>query len=227
NQGSVTYAINNSGQMVGQYGANGGLHGFVETTVANPPAPAGTTADMVLRGANSSGAVAGQYEIYDIGNNSILAGYSLGQVGTAWAFVALGGFNGSDTSDMLLRNSGTGGFEVYDISNDITGAAFLGNVGLDWQVMGFGNFASLGETDMMLRNVNTGGVEVYDINNNQITGASFMGTVGLDWQQAAFGTFSRRGTSDRVLRSTKNGGVGGFEIVTKQKARGAFMGAAG
>jgi len=61
---------------------------------------------------------------------------------------------------MLLRNSSTGGFEVYDISNNnITGAAFLGAVGLDWQVLGFGNFSSLGENDMVLRNVNTGGVE--------------------------------------------------------------------
>src|SRR5207302_7676910 len=60
---------------------------------------------------------------------------------------------------MLLRNSSTGGFQVYDISNNnITNSAFLGTVGLDWQVMGFGNFSSLGETDMLLRNVNTGGL---------------------------------------------------------------------
>ena len=77
-----------------------------------------------------------QYEIYDIGSNTILAGYSLGQVGTDWGFVTLGGFNGRDTTDMLLRNAKTGGFEVYDISNDVIGAAFLGNVGMDWQVMG-------------------------------------------------------------------------------------------
>jgi len=65
-----------------------------------------------------------------IRNNAILAGYSLGQVGTTWAFVTLGSFFGTDTTDMLLRNSSTGGFEVYDISNNnITNAAFLGNVG--------------------------------------------------------------------------------------------------
>ena len=82
--------------------------------------------------------------------------------------VTLGGFFGSDTTDMLLRNSNTGGFEVYDISNNnITNAASLGTVGLNWQVVGFGNFSSGGETDMMLRNSNTGGVEIYDISNNQ------------------------------------------------------------
>src|SRR5262249_57796748 len=101
-------------------------------------------------------------ELYDMGRKAILSGNSLGQVGTSWGFVTLGGFNGSDTTDMLLRNSSTGGFEVYDISNNnITAAAFLGNVGLDWQVMGFGNFGSFGETDMMLRNGNTGGGGVY------------------------------------------------------------------
>jgi len=62
---------------------------------------------------------------------------------TTCAFVTLGDFFGSYTTDMLLRTSSTGGFEVYDISsNNITGAAFLGAVGLDWQVLGFGNFSS-------------------------------------------------------------------------------------
>src|SRR5262249_27785583 len=135
--GTEAFGINDNGQVVGFYTDVSGTHGFVETTVANPAAPPGTTADMVLRGSNTSPTVMGHYEIYDIGSNTIFAGYSLGQVGTDWGFVTLGGFNGGDTSDMLLRNGRTGGFEVYDISNDITGAAFLGNVGLDWQVMGF------------------------------------------------------------------------------------------
>jgi hypothetical protein len=56
-----------------------------------------------------------------------------------WQFSGLGRFFGSDTTDMLLRNSSTGGFEVYDIANNnITGAAFLGTVGLNWQLAGFG-----------------------------------------------------------------------------------------
>src|SRR5437667_11687830 len=105
----------------------------------------------------------------------ILAGYSLGQVGTDWGFVTLGGFNGADTSDMLLRNARTGGFEVYDISNDITGAAFLGNVGMDWQDMGFGTFGRLGESDVMLRNANTGAVQAHAIDSNELTGP---GTIG-------------------------------------------------
>ena len=41
----------------------------------NPPPPAGTTADMIMSDPSN-----GDYEIYDIGGNAILAAYSLGQV---------------------------------------------------------------------------------------------------------------------------------------------------
>jgi hypothetical protein len=98
----------------------------------NPAPPAGTTADMILRN------TAGTYEIYDIGNNAILGGYKLGQVGTDWTYATLGNFFSNDTSDLVLRNVNTGQFEVYDIANNqLTGAALLGSVGLDWSLGGF------------------------------------------------------------------------------------------
>ena len=117
---------------MGRYFAGGGDHGFLMVTGPNPPPPAGTTADMILRhGAD------GLYEIYDIGGNAILTGNFLGQVGTDFQFAGLGAFNGSDTTDMLLRSATTGQFEVYDISNNnITNAANLGTVGLDFQLAG-------------------------------------------------------------------------------------------
>jgi hypothetical protein len=37
----------------------------------------------------------------------------------------------------VLRNTSTGQFEVYDISNTITAASSLRTVGLDWQLGGF------------------------------------------------------------------------------------------
>ena len=122
---TLVSGINNAGVISGTYeDSSRGTHGFILTITPNPPPPAGTTADMILRASNSS-QLAGQYEIYDIGNNAILSGNSLGQVGTDWQYAGLGGFFSSDTSDMLLRNSTTGGFQVYDISNNnITGSAF-------------------------------------------------------------------------------------------------------
>jgi hypothetical protein len=71
----------------------------------------------------------GGYEIYDIGNNQILGAGPLGHVGTDYVFAGLGDFDGSDTTDMLLRSSSTSVFEANDIANkNITGAAPLGQV---------------------------------------------------------------------------------------------------
>src|SRR5215831_21009042 len=68
----------------------------------------------------------------------------MGTVGLNWQFSGVGNFSGRGTSDVLLRNSNTGGLEVYDIdSNQITGAAFIGTVGLDWQFSGVGNFSGV------------------------------------------------------------------------------------
>jgi hypothetical protein len=53
--------------------------------------------------------------------------------------------HGPGTSDMVLRNPTTGGFEVYDIANNqITSAASLGQVGLEWQLGGFAANAPTG-----------------------------------------------------------------------------------
>jgi endoglucanase len=195
---------------------------LASATGPNPPPPVGTSADMVLRRGD------GTYGIYNIGNNQILGSYQLGQVGTDWQLVGLGGFYGGDTADMLLRNATTGGFEVYDISNNnTTNTGFMGAVGLDWQVMGFGNFSSRGENDMILRNVNAGGLEVYDINNNRITGAAFMGTVGLNWQFSGAGNFSGRGESDMLLRNTSTGGLEVYDIANNQIINAAFIGTVG
>ena len=119
---------------------------------------------MILRDGTT-----GDYEVYDIGTNAILAASPMGQVGLEWQVAGLGGFYGTDTTDMILRDSNNGAFEVYDISNnEITSAAPMGQVGLEWTVAGFGDFSSnAGETDMLMRNSNTGAFEVYDISNNR------------------------------------------------------------
>jgi hypothetical protein len=198
---------------------------FFSDTILNPAPPPGVTANMVLRNTGN-----GTYQIYNLGSNSVLASYWLGQVGTDWGFVTLGGFNDGDTSDMLLRNSTSGAFQVYNVApnnNNIAGSASLGTVGLNWQFSGIGNFSSRGETDMTLRDSNSGGFQVYDINNNQITGTAFMGTVGLDWQVGGFGNFSSRGTSDMLLRNANSGGLQVYDIDSNQITGSAFMGTIG
>ncbi|HEY5065750.1 MAG TPA: hypothetical protein VIJ04_13110 [Xanthobacteraceae bacterium] len=84
---------------------------------------------------------------------------------------------------MLMRNSNTGAFEVYDIVNNaITSFAPMGQVGLEWSIAGFGDFSGkANETDMLMRNSNTGVFELFDINNNTIAAAGPIGQVGLEW----------------------------------------------
>jgi hypothetical protein len=192
--------------------ANGGT----AVEVINPSVATGTTADMIMANGQN-------YEIYDIGGNAILSAYALELppssaqawedlgFGAAVQAVGLGGFHGSDTSDMMVRNTG-GALAVYDVSdNNITGAGFLGQVGTAWQVAGYGDFSSnVGETDMLMRNSNTGAFEVYDISNNAITFASGMGQVGLEWSVAGFGDFSGKANETDMLM--RNSSTGAFEV---------------
>ena len=128
-------------------------------------------------------------------------------MGLEWTVAGFGDFSGrANETDMLMRNSNTGAFEVYDISNNtITWPRPMGQVGLEWQVAGFGDFSTrANETDMLLRNSNNGAFEVYDIVNNTITSAQPMGQVGLEWTIAGFGDFSGNANeTDMLMRNSK------------------------
>ena len=229
NNGSTLAAFTLSGQYTSaDFVASSDGNGGTLIQVVNPPPPASTTADMIMRDSGS-----GNYEIYDLGSNAILAAYGLGQVGLQWQVAGVGGFNGSDTSDMILREtSGTlaGSFEVYDISNNnITNSAAMGQVGTEWQVAGFGDFSSsAGETDMLMRDAGNGAFEVYDIRNNAITSAASMGQVGLEWQVAGFGDFSGNANeSDMLLRNSNTGQFEIYDIRNNAITSAASMGQVG
>jgi Subtilase family len=193
-----------------------------------------TTANLVLRttALDPAGLNQSLYRIYNIGSNALLAADQLGKVGSDWGFVTLGGFFDDDTADMLLRNSTSGAFQVYNVddNNNLTGSASLGAVGLNWQFSGTGDFSSLGETDMMLRDVNTGALQVYNIRDNQITGSASLlagGMVGLNWQFSGIGNFGGGGTSDMMLRNSNTGGLQVYNISNNQITGSAFIGTVG
>jgi hypothetical protein len=158
-------------------------------------------ADVLMRDS-----ITGQFEIYDINNNAITSSAAImGQVGLAWTVAGFGDFSGNaNETDMLMRNSNTGVFEVYDISNNkVTSAASIGQVGLEWTVAGFGDFSgNANETDMLMRNSNTGVFEVYDITNNKVTSAAPMGQVGLEWQVGGFAAYAPTSPADPPAPST-------------------------
>ena len=181
---------------------------------------------MLMRNSNT-----GALELYDISNNNCYQRLLHGQVGSPWVVAGFGDFSGNAnvTGDMLMRNSQTGAFEVYDISNNqITSAGPMGQVGLEWNVSGFGDFSgNANETDMLMRNSYTGAFELYDISGNTITKAVSMGQVGLEWQVAGFGPINGTGASDMLMRDSNNGAFEIYDIANNQITNAASMGQVG
>jgi hypothetical protein len=133
-------------------------------------------------------------------------------------------------TDLVMRNSGTGALEIYDIGNNaLLGAASMGAVGLDWKTAGFGGFSGhAGEGDMLMRNTKTGALYVYDIANNALTAAYAMGAVGLDWAVGGFGDFSGRpNETDMIMRNTKTGALEVYDIAHNALTSAFSMGAVG
>ncbi len=131
---------------------------------------------------------------------------------------------------MLMRNSNTGTFEIYDIKgNNITFAASMGQVGLEWTIAGFGDFSgNPNETDMLMRNSSTGTFEIYDISNNSITFAASMGQVGLEWAIASFGDFSGNpNETDMLLRNSNSGMFEVYDIGNNTITSAGSMGQVG
>jgi hypothetical protein len=123
--------------------------------VNNPAPPAATSAVMVLRGTVDPSN--GTYVIYDLGNNALLSGGTLGRLGNDRNFVAVGRFNDGDTSDILLRaRTPDGTFQVYNVAgNTIRRTAVIGAVGLNWQPLAFDAFGGIaGNSDMIVRDTN-------------------------------------------------------------------------
>jgi hypothetical protein len=153
-------------------------------------------------------------------------------VGLDWQVGGFGDFDGDGTTDMMLRNSNTGQFEVYNIRNNaISSAEPLGTVGTDWFVGGFADFNGDGTTDMMLLNAPITGAaatyELYDISNNTIVGAHAIGTVGQDWRVAGFGPISGAGDSDMVLRNRRTGAFEVYDIANDALTSASSLGQVG
>jgi hypothetical protein len=176
-----TYGIGNNAISTGSQFSVGNDWQFVTLGGFNDSS---TTSDMLLRytgPAQVGGPVPGQFRVYNISNDQVTSPPDpIGAVGLNWQFFGVGNFSGNpgedfaDTpgnTDMMLRDSNTGRFEVYNISNNqITGPFFIGDVGLNWQFSGIGNFSGIpGASDMILRNTDTGELLDYNMSNNRIT----------------------------------------------------------
>jgi len=62
----------------------------------------------------------------------------MGVVGLEWQVAGFGDFSGNaNETDMLMRDSNNGAFELYDIrNNQLVSASGMGVIGLEWQTAG-------------------------------------------------------------------------------------------
>jgi hypothetical protein len=215
-----------NGQLLVTYGVQSSPTSAVEDAIIlNTPPPASTSADMIM----SQGST-GNYEIYDLGNNAVLAAYSLTNIAAPWQVAGLGDFSGTDLSDMMLRNTSSGAFEIVDVSNNNAGSPVtIGNVGLEWTVSGFGDFSGQpNETDMLMRDSSNGNFEVYDIANNTVASATTLGNVGLDWSVLGFGDFSGKANeTDMLMRNSTTGNLELYDISNNQVTSATALGGVG
>ncbi len=184
--------------------------------------PAGTTANLIVQDGGN-----GYLQIFDLGNNAVLAGYyPIGQLGLDWQFATFGAFNGTDVSDILVRNILSGDVQVLDIANSqVTGAAPVGNIGLEWAFLGTGNFAGGAGTGVLLRNTQTGAMQDITIANNQLIGSASLGNVGVEWQLLGVGAFGgNSGGSDLLFRNIGTGALQYLDIVNNQISAAAQQG---
>ena len=61
---------------------------------------------------------------------------NLGVLGTQWTIDAISDVNADGSSDLLLKNTSSGQFYIWDITNGVvSGGADLGVIGADWQLI--------------------------------------------------------------------------------------------
>jgi ELWxxDGT repeat protein len=215
---TVTFAVDDGA------GSNNTASDSMTLSIKNPALDPSTTEIMVM------GRADGNYLVLDLGNNTILSGYPLGQISTSFQVAALGDFSSVPGEADMLTRDGAGAFELYDINNNnITGTFSFGQVGPEWSIAGLGNFSgNAGETDMLMRQSVTGQFELFDIVNNQYTGFVSMGQVGPEWSLVGFGDFSGNpGENDMLMRQGTTGAFELFDITNNQYTGFFSMGQVG
>ena len=190
---SQAYNINGNFSQ-SSFGAFSDGNGGTEIGVTNAAPPSGNTAVMVM-----SNPAYGDYEIYDVGGNSIESAYTLGQIAANWNFVGLGTLQAGDSNDMLFRDGAS--FEAYYVNNNtITSSSQVGSVGTTWSFSGQGNFDGASSlSEMLLRNSSSGAFELYHVQGGGVLAGSSVAAIGNNLQVSGFGYFSETSTEQMAM----------------------------
>ncbi len=119
--------------------------------------------------------------------------------GPDWAVAGTGDYNGDGKSDLLFRNSTTGGLIEFQMNgSSIIGSAWIGSPGAGFQVVGNGDYNGDGKSDILFRSDASGGLLMHQMNGFAVTSAAWAPTI-LDpnwtWWATTTTTATARATS--------------------------------
>jgi len=116
-------------------------------------------------------------------------------------------FSGNGTSDLMWRNSVSGGVAIWEVTGATqNSAAIAGGAPMSWTVVGSGDLNGDGKDDLIWRNTD-GGVAGWLMNGAAPTATAMVGGAPNQWQIVGIGDFNFDGRDDLIWRSSADGAV--------------------
>ncbi|MBF0494959.1 MAG: DUF1566 domain-containing protein [Deltaproteobacteria bacterium] len=228
--------ISGSPNKVGSYfvwPVRGGQSGLVPSIISFTPASGAVGTSVTITGANFTGATVVSFggtaaqsftvdsatqitAVVGTGATGIISVTTPGGTATSngiFTYVSVktnNDFNGDGKSDILWRNTATGGVWSY-LMNGLA-ISSQGSVGivsdLNWTIQGIGDFDGDGKADILWRHAITGQLWMYLMNGTSIASQGSIGTVSdLNWKIQGVGDFNGDGKADILWRNTATGEV--------------------
>ena len=140
--------------------------------------------------------VTGELRVWAMEGTEIIEETTLA-TGPAVPVVAVGDFDGDETSDVLYF------FEAFKTLSFYMNGTATGVIPLDpgWQVASSGDYDGDGRTDLLVRNTGTAEVAIWLLNGSQLIEAVSLFDLDETWQFRT-GDFDGDGTDDIVARNT-------------------------
>jgi Ca2+-binding RTX toxin-like protein len=165
--------------------------------------------DILLRNAED-----GRVTVWLMNGTQVGSGAVLSEApGANWGIVdAQGDYDGNGRSDILLRDSTSGNFKIWEMNGTQIGssATLFDVAGTDWLVVdGHGDYNGDRKSDILLRNTVDGRVTVWQMDGTMIALGQVLSDVpGMDWRIVdGHGDYNGDGKSDILLRNVLDGRV--------------------
>lgn len=125
------------------------------------------------------------------------------------AILAVDDFDADGVSDLLFRNSSSGGMYVNLVNGlSILGGGSLYQAGEDWDLAGVGDLNNDLKKDVIVQNAANGAIYAYLMDGAKPAGAKFLcKSADLGWGVAGVADLNGDGTKDIVLRHSGSGAL--------------------